>query len=177
LARPEQHGVAQDCAKKKHAPRTRAHLRTRRVFASLIRAAKYVDGGVGFPHWSLKLAGSRLGCCSAAAALRRYKQWAFPSEGDPEKHLSDPRALPGELSDWTDAGGKTVSFTVHGLRATFIGAAHAGGLSDRYAQVLANHALHRGDVHGGYVSEDDLDALRNAAQRVTDYLGKHGVPL
>ena len=104
-------------------------------------------------------------------------KWAFPSEGDPKKHLSDPRALPGEFSAWTDADGKPVGFTIHGLRATFIGAGHAAGVSDRYVMLLANHALHKGDVHGGYVPEDDLHAMRAATQKITEYLRDNGLPL
>jgi hypothetical protein len=70
-----------------------------------------------------------------------------------------------------------VKFTSHDLRATFIGAGHAAGVSDRYVQLLANHKLHKGDVHGGYVPEDDLPALRAATQKITDYVRQHGLPL
>src|SRR5262245_32202639 len=57
-----------------------------------------------------------------------------------------------------------VKFPPHGLRATFIGAGHAAGVSNRYVQLLANHKLHGGDVYGGYVLEDDLPALRAATR-------------
>jgi integrase len=100
--------------------------------------------------------------------------WLFPSPSDPKKRISDVRA-DGAFSDWTDAAGNPVKFTRHGLRATFIGAGHAAGMSDRYVQLLANHALHKGDVHGGYVPEDDLPALRSATQKITDYLRQHGL--
>ena len=49
--------------------------------------------------------------------------------------------------------------------------------SDRYVMLLANHALHKGDVHGGYVPDDDLDAMRAATQKITDYLRANGLPL
>jgi hypothetical protein len=46
----------------------------------------------------------------------------------------------------------------------FVSAAHAAGLSDRHVQLLANHAVHKGDVHGGYVlSEAGAFALRSSA--------------
>jgi integrase len=102
--------------------------------------------------------------------------WLFPSPLDPNKHVADMRA-DGAFSDWKDAGGNAVKFTPHGLRATFIGAGHAAGVSDRYVQLLANHALHKGDVHGGYVPEDDQPALRAATQKITDYLRQHGLPV
>jgi integrase len=102
--------------------------------------------------------------------------WLFPSPLDPAKHVSDMRA-DGAFSDWTDAEGKPVKFTPHELRATFIGAGHAAGVSDRYVQLLANHKLHKGDVHGGYVPEDDLPALRAATQKITDYMRQHGLPV
>ncbi len=89
--------------------------------------------------------------------------WLFPSPADPEKHISDVRA--------------DGVFSRHGLRATFIGAGHAAGVSDRYVMLLANHALHKGDVHGGYVPEDDIPAMAAATQKITDYLRKHGLPL
>jgi integrase len=74
--------------------------------------------------------------------------WLFPSPQDPMRPIRDVRA-DGAFSDWTDANGDPVAFTRHGLRATFIGAGHAAGVSDRYMMLLANHALHKGDVHGG----------------------------
>ena len=61
-----------------------------------------------------------------------------------------------------------MKFSRHGLLAT------AAGVSDRYVQILANHKLHDGDVHGGYVPEDDVPALRAATQRITDYLRANG---
>ena len=75
-----------------------------------------------------------------------------------------------------DAEGKPVKFTPHGLRATFIGAGHAAGVTDRYVELLANHKQRKGDVHGGYVPEDDLPALRIATQKITDYLRQRGLP-
>ena len=64
----------------------------------------------------------------------------------------------------------------HGLRATFIGAGHAAGVTDRYVELLANHKQRKGNVHGGYVPEDDLPALRVATQKITDYLRQRGLP-
>jgi len=50
-------------------------------------------------------------------------------------------------------------------------------VSDRYVMLLANHALHKGDVHGGYVPEDDIGAMAAATQKITDYPRKHGLSL
>jgi len=103
-------------------------------------------------------------------ALRR-----LTSSRDPDKHVADLRG-DGAFSDWKDAEGKPVKFTPHGLRATFIGAGHAAGVTDRYVELLANHKQRKGDVHGGYVPEDDLPALRVATQKITDYLRQRGLP-
>jgi len=103
-------------------------------------------------------------------ALRR-----LTSSHDPDKHVADLRG-DGAFSDWKDAEGKPVKFTPHGLRATFIGAGHAAGVTDRYVELLANHKQRKGDVHGGYVPEDDLPALRVATQKITDYLRQRGRP-
>lgn len=100
----------------------------------------------------------------------------FPSATSGSGHIEDVR-VPGVFSAWEDIAGKTIKFTPHGLRATFIGAGHAAGVSDRYVQLLANHALHKGDVHGGYVPDDDLAALSAATQRITDYLRRKGLPV
>ena len=103
-------------------------------------------------------------------------EWLFPSATSKSGHIEDAR-VPGTFSPWEDASGNPVKFTPHGLRATFIGAGHAAGVSDRYVQLLANHALHKGDVHGGYVPEDDLPAMTAATQKITDYLRRHGLPV
>jgi hypothetical protein len=55
-------------------------------------------------------------------------------------------------------------------------AAHAAGVSDNHAALLANHAVPKSDVHGGYVLPDP-EALRPSQQRVTDYLRRHTLPL
>jgi hypothetical protein len=94
-------------------------------------------------------------------------EWLFPSAASKSGHLEDPRCEPGEL---------TVPFNLHGLRATYISAAHAAGVSDRHAQLLVNHAVHDSDVHGGYILAD-VDALRPSQQAVTDYFRRHGLPL
>jgi hypothetical protein len=49
-------------------------------------------------------------------------------------------------------------------------------VTDRYVELLANHKQRKGDVHGGYVPEDDLPALRVATQKITDYLRQRGLP-
>jgi hypothetical protein len=95
--------------------------------------------------------------------------WLFPSVTSKSGHIEDPR--PELVAD-----GLSVPFTLHGLRATYIGAGHAAGLSDRHVQLLANHAVHQSDVHGGYILPDP-DALRPSQQRVTDYFRSHGLPL
>lgn len=96
-------------------------------------------------------------------------KWLFPSETSESGHIEDPR--PDPVAD-----GMTVPFTIHGLRATYISAAHAAGVSDRHAQLLANHAVHSSDVHGGYILPDP-DALRPSQERVTAFLRQHGLPL
>jgi Site-specific recombinase XerD len=93
--------------------------------------------------------------------------WLF-SAASRSGHIRDPRP--------ESADGFTVSFTVHGLRATYISAAHAAGVSDRHVMLLANHAVPKADVHGGYILPDS-DALRPSQQRITDYLRKHGLAL
>jgi hypothetical protein len=92
--------------------------------------------------------------------------WLFPSDTSRSGHFEDPRP---NLAD-----GLSVPFTLHGLRSTYISAGHAAGLSDRHVQLLANHAVHRSDVHGGYILPDP-DALRPSQQRVTDYFRLHGL--
>lgn len=103
-------------------------------------------------------------------------EWLFPSPQNPKEHLRTAKAY-GTFSAWKDGAGKPIKFTPHGLRATFIGAGHAAGVSDRYVMLLANHALHKGDVHGGYVPEDDIPAMAKATQRITDYLKTNGLRL
>jgi integrase len=103
-------------------------------------------------------------------------KWLFPSDESKSGHIEDPRAQPGEFTPWKDAARKKVAFTLHGLRASYISAAHAAGVSDRHAKLLANHAVHKSDVHGGYILAE-ADALREAQQRITDYLRQHGLPL
>lgn len=122
-----------------------------------------------------KRRGKTLGTLPTEAELAD-SEWLFPSATSKSGHIEDVR-VPGTFSNWEDAEGNAVKFTPHGLRATFIGAGHAAGVSDRYVQLLANHALHRGDVHGGYVPEDDLPAMAAATQRITDYLRQHGLPV
>jgi hypothetical protein len=65
--------------------------------------------------------------------------------------------------------GFTVPFTLHGLRGTYISAAHSVGISDRHVKLLVNHAVPSSDVHGGYVLLD-VDALRPSTQRIADWL-------
>jgi hypothetical protein len=78
-------------------------------------------------------------------------KWLFQSDESKSGHIEDPRAQPGEFTPWKDAAGKKVAFTLHGLRASYISAAHAAGVSDRHAKLIANHAVHKSDVHGGYI--------------------------
>jgi integrase len=102
---------------------------------------------------------------------RRYAStmggWLFPSERSASGHIKD-------LRPYSSREGFSVAFTIHGLRATYIGAAHAAGVTDRHAQLLANHAVHGSDVHGGYILHDP-EALRPSQQRVTDFLRKYGL--
>jgi integrase len=88
-------------------------------------------------------------------------KWLFPSDESKSGHIEDPR----EFTPWKGAAGKKVTFTLHGLRASYIGAAHAAGVSDRHTKLLANHAVHKSDVHGGYILAE-ADALREAQQRI-----------
>jgi integrase len=93
--------------------------------------------------------------------------WLFPAASR-SGHIQDPRP--------ESADGFTIPFTVHGLRATYISAAHAAGVSDRHVMLLANHAVPKADVHGGYILPDP-DALRPSQQRITDYFKAHGLKL
>jgi hypothetical protein len=69
-----------------------------------------------------------------------------------------------------------VAFTIHGLRASYVSAAHAAGVSDRHAKLLANRAVPKGELHGGYVLAE-ADALRPSQQRVTVFFREHRLPL
>ena len=103
-----------------------------------------------------------------ARVLRSHNsEWAFPANSGSGHIVA---LLP------TEKDGFTLTFTVHGLRATFISAAAAAGVNPYHAQLLANHRVRKGDVHGGYIRAD-VDALRQSQQKVTDFLRKHGLPL
>jgi integrase len=89
--------------------------------------------------------------------------WVFPARTRKgEGHLVEPREV-----------FKNVPFTVHGLRDTYITAAHRAGVSKIDIKLLVNHALPKADVTEGYIAEADaLGYLRPLQQRVTDRLRK-----
>jgi integrase len=128
-----------------------------------------------------KLRAFRLPLSDAALAVvervprSHNSKWLFPADSK-SGHIEEPRPEPGEFTPWADADGEVVNFTVHGGRDTFISAGHAAGVSDRHMMLLANHAVPKSDVHGGYVSADP-DALRPSQQAVTDFLRRHGLSL
>jgi integrase len=89
--------------------------------------------------------------------------WIFPAHTrKSEGHLVEPREV-----------FKNVPFTVHGLRDTYITAAHRAGVSKIDVKLLVNHALPNTDVTEGYIAERDaLEHLRPLQQRITDRLRK-----
>jgi integrase len=89
--------------------------------------------------------------------------WVFPAHTRKgEGHIVEPREV-----------FKNVPFTVHGLRDTYITAAHRAGVSKIDVKLLVNHALPNTDVTEGYIAEADaLDYLRPLQQSVTDRLRK-----
>ena len=89
--------------------------------------------------------------------------WVFPAQ---------TRKGPGHISEPREAF-KSVPFMVHGLRDTYITAAHRAGVPKIDIKLLVNHALPKADVTEGYISERDaLEHLRPLQQRVTDRLRK-----
>src|SRR5262249_15061008 len=87
--------------------------------------------------------------------------WVFPAfSKKADGHIAEPR---GHF--------KAVPFMVHGLRDTYITAAHRAGVSKTDIKLLVNHALPQADVTEGYIGErDSLEHLRPLQQRVTDRL-------
>jgi integrase len=85
--------------------------------------------------------------------------WVFPAQLRKSReigHLREPRK-------------RGLPFP-HALRHTYVSVAtNHVELHPYTVKLLANHALPRGDVTAGYVTPD-LDALRVAQQRVTDFL-------
>jgi integrase len=114
--------------------------------------------------FTIPLSDVALAVCARRLAATN-SDWLFPSSTSKSGHIEDPRPEPHEF---------TVRFTPHGLRASFISAAHAAGVSDRHAQLLANHSVHGSDVHGGYILPD-TEALRPSQQRITDYFKAQGL--
>lgn len=100
---------------------------------------------------------------NVADAKRREQPlspWLFPAHSA-SGHISEPKANGGD--------GFTVDFSVHGLRNTYISACAAAGISSYHTKLLANHAVPKGDVTGGYVSAD-VDALRPSQEAVSKWL-------
>jgi integrase len=116
--------------------------------------------------FTIPLSDAALAVCARRLAATN-SEWLFPSAASNSGHIEDPRVEPSDFD---------VPFTPHGLRATYISAGHAAGVSDRHAQLLVNHAVHDSDVHGGYILAD-IDALRPSQQRITDYFKEHGLAL
>jgi integrase len=85
--------------------------------------------------------------------------WLFPAESK-EGHIVEPMLR--------NNGG--VPFTIHSLRATYMSAATAAGVHPYHLKLLVNHALPQADVTAGYLREDEVDALREPQQKVTDWL-------
>jgi integrase len=85
--------------------------------------------------------------------------WAFPANSE-SGHIAEPR---GRF--------KVVPFILHGLRDTYVTAAHRTGVKTEDIKLLVNHALPKGDVTTGYISfRDALEHLRPIQQSITDRL-------
>jgi integrase len=92
--------------------------------------------------------------------------WVFPSTKAKSGHISEPKLKPNEKKNMV------VSFSIHGLRHTWMTAANAARLSPYDIKMLANHGLPKGDVTAGYIGQH-IEALRDSQQTVTDYLKKY----
>jgi integrase len=99
----------------------------------------------------------------AKQAKTKPSPFLFPSASSKSGHIVDVRPK-----------NNGVSFTIHGLRHTYLSAAAAANVNLYHAKLLANHKLPKNDVTAGYISAD-VDALRPSQQAITDYFKEHGL--
>jgi integrase len=86
--------------------------------------------------------------------------WLFPARSK-SGHVEE--AKPSSRDKFT------VSFSIHGLRNSYISAAVAAGVHPYALKLLTNHALPTGDITAGYVQADP-EALRPEQEQITDEL-------
>ncbi|QDL38790.1 tyrosine-type recombinase/integrase [Rhodoferax sediminis] len=95
--------------------------------------------------------------CEQTKTVFADSPWIFPADGK-TGHISEPRE---------DFG---VSFTIHGLRNTFITVAESLDISPYAIKMLVNHSTpDKQDVTAGYITPE-LERLRKPMQQITDRL-------
>lgn len=83
--------------------------------------------------------------------------WVFPADSK-TGHIAEPREKLG------------VSFSIHGLRNTFITVAESQNISPYAIKMLVNHGTpDKQDVTAGYITPE-LERLREPMQQITDHL-------
>lgn len=97
--------------------------------------------------------------CELAKTLFEESPWVFPA-ASASGHIREPRE---ELD---------VSFTIHGLRNTFITVAESLDISPYAIKMLVNHSTpDKQDVTAGYITAE-LERLRGPMQQVSDRIKK-----
>jgi integrase len=105
--------------------------------------------------------------CVLTESLFAGSPWVFPAESK-SGHIAEPRE---ELD---------VSFTIHGLRNTFVTVAESLDISPYAIRMLVNHSTpDKHDVTAGYITSE-LERLRKPMQLISDRMrallqGNHAV--
>jgi integrase len=95
--------------------------------------------------------------CETSQTLFPKSEWVFPAESK-SGHIAEPREEFG------------VSFTIHGLRNTFITVAESLDISPYAIKMLVNHSTpDKQDVTAGYITPE-LERLRGPMQSISDRL-------
>lgn len=95
--------------------------------------------------------------CELSQTVFPGSPWVFPADSK-AGHVAEPRE---------DLG---VSFTIHGLRNTFITVAESQDISPYAIKMLVNHSTpDKQDVTAGYITPE-LERLREPMQQITDRL-------
>ena len=95
--------------------------------------------------------------CEQTVTIFGNSPWVFPADSE-SGHIAEPR----EQFD--------VSFTIHGLRNTFMTVAESLDVSPYAIKMLVNHSTpDKQDVTAGYITPE-LDRLRAPMQQITDRL-------
>jgi integrase len=95
--------------------------------------------------------------CEHTKTIFGESPWVFPADSK-TGHIAEPREA------------LTVSFTIHGLRNTFITVAESLNISPYAIKMLVNHStFDKRDVTAGYITPE-LERLREPMQQITDRL-------